>query len=169
MALIRKMQKKDIDAILLNFAEQGWPKPRETIENYFARQAGSELFVFVAEHQGDVAGYAVLYPSAKTGPFANKNIPEISDFNVFAKYRQIGIGSSILDSAEKKAAELCNQVTLGVGLHYGYGAAQRIYAKRGYIPDGTGVWYKNSHLEQYADCKNDDDLVLYLAKVFDKQ
>jgi len=50
------------------------------------------------------------------------------------------------------------------GVHSGYGSAQRIYIKRGYIPDGTGVWYNNTQLEQYADCKNDDDLVLFLVK-----
>lgn len=31
-------------------------------------------------------------------------------------------------------------VCIGVGLHAGYGSAQRMYVKRGYIPDGTGVW-----------------------------
>ena len=66
--------------------------------------------------------------------------------------------------AEKKAFELCNRVSLGVGLHYGYGSAQRIYVKRGYIPDGTGVWYNNIQLEKNADCKNDDELLLFFSK-----
>lgn len=55
---------------------------------------------------------------------------------------------------------------LGVGLHSGYGSAQRMYIKRGYIPDGSGVWYNNMLLEQNAQCRNDDDLVLYLIKEF---
>ena len=49
-------------------------------------------------------------------------------------------------------------------LHNGYGSAQRMYVKRGYIPDGTGVWYRGSVCPQYTDCCNDDDLVLYLSK-----
>lgn len=55
-------------------------------------------------------------------------------------------------------------VSLVVGLHYGYGSAQRMYIKRGYIPDGSGVWYQGEQLEQYSSCHNDDDLVLYLLK-----
>jgi hypothetical protein len=49
-------------------------------------------------------------------------------------------------------------ICLGVGLHNGYGQAQRMYVKRGYIPDGSGVWFNDVNLEQYADCKNDDKL-----------
>lgn len=37
--------------------------------------------------------------------------------------------------------EYSSTICLGVGLHYGYGAAQRMYVKRGYIPDGSGVWF----------------------------
>ena len=36
--------------------------------------------------------------------------------------------------------------------------------RRGYIPDGTGVWYGDKVCEPYTPCANDDDLVLYLAK-----
>ena len=54
-----------------------------------------------------------------------------------------------------------------VGLHSGYGAAQRLYIKRGYIPDGSGVWYRNQPLEMNATIQNNDDLVLYLSKKFE--
>ena len=33
MILIRTMHERDIDVILRNFAEQGWSKPREVLEN----------------------------------------------------------------------------------------------------------------------------------------
>ncbi len=46
----------------------------------------------------------------------------------------------------------------------GYGSAQRMYVKRGYIPDGSGVWYQDKICAPHGDCKNDDDLVLYLSK-----
>jgi len=161
---IRPMLAQDIDIIINNFTEQGWSKPRDVLENYLTTQNDGKLFVFVAEYKGEVAGYATLYPCAENGPFAGKSVPEISDFNVFIKFQRNGIGKAILDAAEKKASELSDTISLGVGLHYGYGQAQRIYAKRGYIPDGSGVWYKNTRLEQYATCKNDDDLVLYMSK-----
>ena len=36
--------------------------------------------------------------------------------------------------------------------------------KRGYNFDGSGVWYQNKQLEQYAPCVNDDDLLLFMSK-----
>lgn len=42
-----------------------------------------------------------------------------------------------MDVAEKIAAKYADTVYLGVGLHCGYGSAQRMYVKRGYLPDGT--------------------------------
>ena len=164
MLCIRPMCQDDISKILSNYEEQGWLKPQEVLEKYLVGQNNNELYAFIAEYNNDIAGYTVLYPNAKYGPFANKNIPEIQDFIVFIKYQRKGIGNRIFDEAEKKAAILSDKVTLAVGLHYGYGAAQRIYIKRGYIPDGTGVWYNNVRLEQYAECKNDDELLLFLSK-----
>lgn len=70
----------------------------------------------------------------------------------------------MMDVAEKIAKEDSNYVSLAVGLHSGYGSAQRMYVKRGYIPDGSGVWYKGQRLEQYAQCANDDDLTIYFLK-----
>lgn len=69
-----------------------------------------------------------------------------------------------MDIAEQIAATYADTVYLGVGLHSGYGSAQRMYVKRGYIPDGSGVWYQDKICAPYEECKNDDDLVLYLSK-----
>ena len=69
-----------------------------------------------------------------------------------------------MDAAEAVAARYADTVYLGVGLHSGYGSAQRMYVRRGYIPDGSGAWYKDRVCEPYALCENNDDLVLYLSK-----
>lgn len=164
--LIRSMKEADIQIISAGFAAQGWEKPVEVLEDYYhAQQNVKNTFVFIAEWDGQVAGYTVLYPEAHSGPYAGKGIPYISDFNVFIACQRRGIGWKIMDAAERKAFEMASSVCLGVGLHYGYGSAQRMYAKRGYIPDGSGVWYMNQRHEQYAPCVNDDDLILYMEKV----
>ncbi len=93
-------------------------------------------------------------------------IPTLRDFNVLEKYQNKGVGTALLDKIEDIVKEYSKSICLGVGLHSGYGSAQRMYIKRGYIPDGSGVWYNNMLLEQNAQCKNDDDLVLYLIKEF---
>lgn len=80
------------------------------------------------------------------------------------KYRRRGIGTKLMDIAEQLAGEYSDTVCLGVGLHSGYGSAQRLYIRRGYLPDGSGVWYRDAVCEPYSDCFNDDDLILYLSK-----
>lgn len=165
---IRFMRESDCDIILENFKEQGWNKDIEVLNNYYKEQKIGQRGVIVAQVDDDIAGYITLVSEAKDGPFSNKNIPEIVDFNVFIKYQKKGIGNKLMDVVENLAKKISNKVSLGVGLHYGYGQAQRMYVKRGYIFDGSGVWYQNKQLEQYKQCVNDDDLVLYMIKYINK-
>lgn len=161
---IRSMKKEDIVELKKEFDGQGWHKDVDTLTAYFEMQEKAERYIIVAEFNKKVAGYVTLVPEEKGGPFADKNIPVLVDFIVFEKYQRNGIGSKILDVAEKIASEISDTVSLAVGIHSGYGSAQRMYVKRGYIPDGSGAWYNNKQLAQYADCKNDDELVVYLSK-----
>ena len=161
---IRSLILSDIDQFVKSFQEQGWNKPRGLFEQYCAEQKSGRREVFVAEAKGEPVGYTVLLPRAKSGPFAGK-YPEIKDFNVLKKAQRQGIGSRILDAAENAAKKYADTITLAVGLYGGYGQAQKIYVKRGYIPDGSGVWYGDQPLAPYADCNNDDDLVLFLWKM----
>ena len=163
---IRKMQESDIKDLSRGFIRQGWPSREEVLTRYFEEQESGEREVLVAEVEGAVAGYITILPSAKHGPFAEV-YPELSDFNVFEPFRNQGIGNQLLEEAEKRVKFVSSKVTLGVGLHLGYGPAQRLYIRRGYIPDGTGVWYRNKPLEMGASCQNNDDLVLYLVKEFE--
>lgn len=162
--VIRSMKKTDIAELKKGFDEQGWHKDVDILTGYFEKQEKAEKYIIVAEYNKKVAGYVTLVPQEKIGPFANKNIPVLVDFVVFEKYQRNGIESKILDVAENIASGISDTVSLCVGIHSGYGSAQRMYVKRGYIPDGSGAWYNNKQLEQYAECKNDDDLVLYLSK-----
>lgn len=162
--LIRDMVSSDAQIITDAEIEQGWD---QTIDKYKRRlkdQAAGESISLVAEYKGNIAGYINIYPNSKWGAFANQGLPEIIDFGVLEKYRRHGIGSKLMDIAENTASRFANTVYLGVGLHSGYGSAQRMYVKRGYIPDGSGVWYNNTTCIPYSICKNDDDLVIYLSK-----
>jgi len=162
---IRNMIKSDIESLSHGFMNQGWPGREEILARYFLEQESGEREVLVAEIDGAVAGYITILPSAKHGPFASI-YPELSDFNVFEPFRNKGIGNRLLEKAEQGVKRFSGKVCLGVGLHLGYGPAQRLYIKRGYIPDGTGVWYRNKPLEMGATSQNNDDLVLYLVKEF---
>ena len=161
--LIRTMQTSDVKELSQGFINQGWPGREEILARYFLEQECGEREVLVAEVEGAVAGYITILPCAKQGPFA-EIYPELSDFNVFEPFQNQGIGNLLMEEAEKRVRLISDKVTLGVGLHSGYGPAQRLYIKRGYIPDGTGVWYQNHRPAMDATCEDIGDLVLYLSK-----
>ena len=162
--IIRDMIPADDRAITDGEIAQGW---RQTIEKYELRlrdQRDGKCVALVAEYRGEAAGYIHVYPNSDDGPFAGMGYPEIIDFGVLEKFRRKGIGSRLMDVAETAAAGYAGTVFLCVGLHSGYGSAQRMYAIRGYVPDGSGAWYNGRALEPGAVCKNDDELVLYMSK-----
>lgn len=162
--VIRTILFSDAEKICSAEIAQGWD---QNVEKYLHRledhQAGKAVSL-VAEYQGNVAGYINVYPNATRGAFANQGYPEIVDFGVLEKYRRLGIGGKLMDIAEEIAGQFADTVYLGVGLHSGYGSAQRMYCKRGYIPDGTGVWYGEKGAKPYETYRNDDNLILYLSK-----
>ncbi len=162
--VIRRMQKSDAQKITEEEIAQGWDATVEKYEMRLLHQSEGRSAAFVAEYHGNVAGYINLYYHAEKGAFAEQGYPEIVDFGVLEKYRNKGIGSRLMDIAERTASVYSDYVCLGVGLYGGYGSAQRMYVKRGYVFDGSGVWYQDKICEPYAECCNDDDLILYMSK-----
>ena len=161
---IRDMKEEDALIITQEEIAQGWDATVDKYEMRLRDRQEKKAVVLVAEYQGKVAGYINVYPDSTWGAYANMGYPEIVDFGVLEKYRCHGIGSKLMDVAEQIAGDYHDKVYLGVGLHSGYGSAQRMYVKRGYIPDGSGAWYCDKVCEPYQACCNDDDLVLYFLK-----
>ena len=161
---IRNMECGDAQAITDAEIEQGWDATIEKYQKRLEDQKLGKAISLVAEYSGKPFVYINIYRNSAWGAFGGKNYPEIVDFGVLEKYRNRGIGTALMDIAERIAATYADIVYLGVGLHSGYGSAQRMYVKRGYIPDGSGVWYQEKICKPYEECKNDDDLVLYFSK-----
>lgn len=136
---VRTLEAGDVDPIVDAFAAIGWNKPRSQYERYLAEQAEGRRVVLVALDGGRVCGYGTLVWESKYPPFREGGIPEIKDLNVLPDFRRRGIATLILDTAERLAGERSAVVGIGVGLYADYGAAQRLYVKRGYVPDGHGV------------------------------
>ena len=162
--LIRSMEIGDGKIFHETYLSYGWDSSIEVYENYYIEQEENKRKVFVAVCEGEVCGYCTLVLNPAEGPWIGKGYPEIVDLSVFNHMQNRGIGNKLLDVIEQAAAKVSDTIFLAVGLHSGYGAAQRIYVKRGYIPDGNGVWYQGKPLEQYAPCCNDDDLLLFMSK-----
>ena len=133
-------------------------------------QEGSQVLVRITgdrgngKYEGSVAGLCTLLLKPTEGPWLETNWPEIVDLCVFFHVHEKGIGTKLLDAAEAEAAKIADHVFLAVGVHSGYGPAQRMYVSRGYNFDGSGVWYKGKQLGQYEPCCNDDDLLLFMSK-----
>ncbi len=163
--VIRDMEPADAQAFTDGFAAQGWHPDIAVYRSRLKDQADGTCIALTAVYGGRPAGHVNVYLRAEAGPFRGKGWPIIVDFSVLEKYQRRGIGSRLMDAAERIAARYADTVCLGVGLHSGYGSAQRLYVKRGYIPDGSGVWYRGRPCAQYeTDVANDDDLVLFLSK-----
>ena len=162
--IVRNMEQKDAQAIADAEIKQGWNASVEKYQKRLEDQESGIAISLVAEYLGKPVGYINVYPAQTWGAFGGKGYPEIVDFGVLEEYRNQGIGTVLMDVAENISATYADTVYLGVGLHSGYGSAQRMYVKRGYVPDGSGVWYQDKICGPYEKCVNDDDLVLYLSK-----
>ncbi len=160
----RALTEADIRVIIAAFTEIGWDKPASIFKKYLEEQKNNERCVWVALKQNVFVGYVTLKWHSAYQPFADKNIPEISDLNVLPTFRRQGIASKLLDLAEAAAREKNSCVGLGVGLFADYGDAQKLYVKRGYVPDGYGITYQNKPVEPWDTVRADDDLILWLVK-----
>lgn len=111
--------------------------------NYFARcfteQERGARIIFIA---ADGTGYAQMIWSPTYAPFRRLDIPEIQDVNVIPDARRQGLGAALVACCEQEArAAGKTDIGIGVGLHASFGAAQRLYVRLGYMPDGGGIVY----------------------------
>ena len=162
---IRLLESKDILQISKAFKEIGWNKPQSQYESYWVEQELAIRNVYVAFQEEQFAGYLTICWTSDYEPFRERNIPEITDFNVLPRFRRLGIGTQLMDKAENEVARVSSIAGIGVGMTSNYGAAQRLYILRGYLPDGLGLHWKNHHVQYGETIRVDDDLALYLTKV----
>lgn len=162
--MIRLLEASDVAPIAAAFAAIGWNKPASQYERYLEEQAAGVRTVLVALQEGAFAGYLTLCWQPAYPPFAEAGIPEIQDFNVLPDRRRQGIGARLMDEAERRIAERSAVVGIGVGMTEDYGAAQRLYILRGYLPDGRGLVSHNRFVQYGEQVPVDDDLNLHLTK-----
>jgi GNAT superfamily N-acetyltransferase len=142
----------------------GWKKRNGYFEACWdAQQRGAILFL-VSRDQEELLGWVKVVWRPDYAPFREAGIPEIQDLNVSLAHRRKGVATRLLDRAEAVIRERSPVAGIAVGLYESYGAAQRLYALRGYLPDGRGVAYLNQIIEAGREVKVDDDLVLHMTK-----
>jgi GNAT superfamily N-acetyltransferase len=161
---IRLLEESDPPSIAAAFTKMGWKKPETQYRHYLHEQMAGTRTCFLGIIDRQFAGYVTVNWRPTYPGFADLNIPEIQDLNVLTEFRREGIASRLLDRAETEAARRSSVVGIAVGLHPGYNAAQRLYAKRGYIPDGRGITYRDRFVKEGATVVMDDDLVMHSTK-----
>ncbi|MEU4194513.1 GNAT family N-acetyltransferase [Kribbella sp. NPDC026611] len=159
---IRKLREGDPELISGAMAAIGWNKPLEQYQRYLDQQRDGVRDVLVGTLGEEYVGYVTVRWVSPYEPFGG--IPEIQDFNVLPKYRRRGYGSALMDAAEALVAERSDVVGIGVGLYPDYGQAQRMYVRRGYIPDGRGLIYDGKQVPPLETVKNDDWATLMFTK-----
>ncbi|HBY07294.1 MAG TPA: GNAT family N-acetyltransferase [Chloroflexi bacterium] len=168
MVGIRNLQESDIQPIAAAFAELGWDKPPAQYRRYFNEQQAGLRVVLVSTLAGIFAGYVTIVWASGYAPFLEERIPEIVDFNVLPVFRRQGIGTLLLDEAERHIAERSAIAGIGVGLTPDYGAAQIMYVQRGYIPDGRGLTWGDKRCQHGDRVIVDDGLALYFTKTLEQ-
>ena len=154
----------DPPAIAAAFSALGWNKPQSQYERYLAEQAAGTRSVLIARSDGEFAGYVTVAWRSPYPALREAGVPEIQDLNVLPRFRRRGIGTALMDAAEALIGERGDTAGIGVGLYPGYGAAQRLYVLRGYVPDGLGVAWRHRNAAPMDPVIVDDDLVLYFTR-----
>jgi len=155
---LRELRPTDPEPMAEVFEAIDWDKPAELYRQYLKEQADGTRDVLVAELGGRFAGYVTVYWATQDG------VPEIMDLSVLPAFWRRRIGTALMDAAEKRVSERSSVVGIGVGMHAGYGPAQRMYVRRGYIPDGEGLSYDGKPVKSGATVVADDSLTMHFTK-----
>ncbi len=137
--------------------------------DYFARclaeQAEGRRLVFIASLNGKAAGYGMLNREPQYALYKRLGMPEIQDLNVVPECRKKGVATALISRFEEEARKAGKtDMGISVGLYADYGAAQRLYVRLGYIPDGFGVTYDRQPVRPGEIRPVDDDLCLMMVK-----
>lgn len=161
---VRQATHADAEWMQESFAKLAWGKP----DGYFADccrlQDEGKVVLLVAEDNGGYVGHCKIVWEPYYPYFKKHGIPETQDLNVIASYRRQGVASALMDETERRIGERSEWAGIGFGLYGDYGAAQRMYVLRGYVPDGTGIVHNDVYVTPGESYPVDDGLVLGLVK-----
>jgi GNAT superfamily N-acetyltransferase len=146
------------------FIQQVYPGDPTEAPQHFSDHAEGQADTFLAWVDGNLAGYLTIRWQSKNPLFRRHNIPLIHHMAVFPQFQRQGIASRLMDRAEQLIATRARKAGITVGLFDAYGPAQRLYAKRGYVPDGRGACQGQRALKQGETVTIDHDLILWLTK-----
>ncbi|MEY2472216.1 MAG: hypothetical protein QOK28_1545 [Actinomycetota bacterium] len=161
LVAVRVVERDEADWLETVF-NRDWPWPRPS--GFVTRVFDRHTHVVAQLDDNTYLGHCRVNPSPEHPPFHEAGIAEIQDLNVMPEFRRRGAASALLDFAESLVAATSDVVGIGVGLYDDYGPAQRLYSRRGYVLDGTGMWWRHQPVSGGDTVVADDDLTLYFTK-----
>ena len=164
---IFKAEEGDIASLYALSEAVGSRKEAGYFERCLEEQKNNVRDVLLARVGGKAAGFVMLNGRPQYALYRRLGMPEIQDLNVVPEMRRQGIATALICHCENLArAKGCAHVGIAVGLDSGYGAAQRLYVKMGYMPDGNGITYDREPVRRGELRPVDDDLCLTMVKAF---
>ena len=146
---------------LIEWVSDGEAEARSYLADH-AEPAGASL---IATDGFDIIGYLAIVWESNYAGFGSRGVPLVHQIAVAGLFRRQGVATLLMDTAEQLVRDR-GIATLGitVGLFDEYGPAQRLYARRGYIPDGRGACRGQRPLSKGMQVTMDDDLIIWLTK-----
>ena len=150
---------------VLQFLVEWVSESVEAAHDHVADHYQGQGSTLIARLDQAVAGLVTLRWTSRNPAFAERDIPLVHQLMVAPRFRRQAIATTLMDAAEDLAARRGRKaVGITVGLFDEYGPAQRLYAKRGYLPDGRGACQGLTPLHEGQPVTMDHTLILWLTK-----
>ncbi len=164
--VINKVTSDNVDAFWRLLERYSSFVDREYYERCLERQDIGDLDIYVVSlPDAGMVGHCILNWIPRYAMFKTLGLPEIQDLNVVSDYRRRGIGQALIEYCEDYAAQKGHDTMgIGVGLDHSFGAAQRLYVRLGYVPDGNGVTYDRQPVAMGDFKPIDENLSLMMTK-----
>ena len=159
--IVREMNEEDAERL-----DKLLEKPagvQSIYKSYLEETCSGQCQYIVIYKEGQLAGYAKIDWKSSYEDFEEEGIPEVKEVTIFEGFRKKGLGSYLMNTIENKIKKHSDYCAVGVGLAEPYESAQRLFAKRGYEPDGKGVFYIEPEFVQ-DELEVDDYQALMLIK-----
>jgi GNAT superfamily N-acetyltransferase len=144
--------------------QQAFVWDTETLEVIFADHDTGGSTTILQYEAGRLVGIVTIRWHSTYPPFREHGIPLIQNIEIRYHDRGRGLGNALLERAEQEIAQRSAVAGLCVGIFDEYGRAQRLYMKRGFVPDGRGVCKDHTPLRHGENVRIDHNLLLWLTK-----
>jgi GNAT superfamily N-acetyltransferase len=132
---------------------------------YLAGHVEPDGTCLIATSDCDVVGFVAIVWESNYAGFRSRGIPLVHQISVSEPWRRRGVATLLMDEAERLARDRgIARLGITVGLFDEYGPAQRMYGRRGYIPDGRGACQGQRPLSKGMQVSMDHDLIIWLTK-----